>query len=130
MSSYVPNVFASDDVAHLIGSAIRGEGDTIYRGRPKYAGRYIVGGIRTASLPFEPLTPTFENLVADVIRDFATNMEYVGKSETLGVWIDYTNVLHVDLGDTYYTLESALVVAAKRGELAIWDREERTEIRL
>lgn len=50
---------------------------------------------------------------------------------TVGTWIDVTtDLLWIDAGTLHYYQDTALDVAAARGELAIWDTARGTEIRV
>lgn len=100
------------------------DGATVYRGKPEYAGRYIVGGLATKVVPHE--AAGYAAMCLDAVFDLADDASTV-KAETLGVWHD-NGLAYFDLGDTYYTKERALMAARERGELAIWDRHTSTEI--
>jgi hypothetical protein len=59
-----------------------------------------------------------------------TIQHVVNEDNTLGSWTDAdTGDLHLDVSDIFDTLHEARAVAARRGELAIWDIENATEIR-
>lgn len=118
------NAFPSNAAFALAHAAHAGTGHTEYRNRAEYAGRYIVGGIATAVVPSDAVG--FPELVLRSALDLLDS-EDARKSETVGVWSHEGNT-YLDLGDTYYMLDSALTVARKRGELAIWDRVAEQEI--
>ena len=97
---------------------------TAYKGNPDHAGRYIVGGLSAAELPADASFATILSAVnALAISDASRD------AETLGAWID-KGTLYLDLGDTWTALPAAMQAAQYRGELAIWDRVEGTEIRV
>ena len=94
------------------------EGFTAYRGREDYAGRYIVGGLATRTIPHD--APNYAALCLESVLDLALDASSF-MAETLGVWHEGGNA-HFDLGDSYTIQYVALKVARGRGELAIWDR--------
>ena len=94
------------------------EGFTAYRGREDYAGRYIVGGLATRTIPHD--VPNYSALCLESVLDLALDASGLA-AETLGVWHEGGNA-HFDLGDSYTIQYVALKVARGRGELAIWDR--------
>ena len=118
------NAFPSTAAFALAHAAHAGTGHTEYRNRAEYAGRYIVGGIATAIIPSD--AAGFPELVLRSALDLLESEDAL-KAETVGVWSHDGNT-YLDLGDTYYMLDSALTVAQARGELAIWDRVTGTEI--
>ena len=94
------------------------EGFTAYRGREDYAGRYIVGGLATRTIPHD--VPNYAALCLESVLDLALGASDL-TAETLGVWHE-GGIAHFDLGDSYTIEYVALKVARGRGELAIWDR--------
>lgn len=93
----------------------KGEGHTVYVSKVT-ARRYIVGGYRpSAMLPVGAPVRVIREAVERMCRN-------VNDAETLGYWED-DGTLYLDLGNTFYSLEIALEAAARRGELAIYDRE-------
>lgn len=96
----------------------KGEGHTVYR-QDRAMGRYIVGGIgRTPMLA----TGTPVASIRQAIHGMIATLRAEAVVETLGYWEDGGTV-YVDLGDTWTSRARALQVAARRGELAIYDRE-------
>jgi hypothetical protein len=106
-------MFTASQIASVSAKAFAGEGYTEYRGADRYAGRYVVGGLSTAELATG--TP-----LSDIQRA-ASLVADTPESETLGSWVE-SGVIYLDAGDTYDSLQFALVVARSRGELAIYDR--------
>ena len=103
----------------------RREGATEFAfNRPDRAARYIVGGIATKVIPHD--TAGYASAVLTAAIDLASEGFM---PETIGVWHD-DGLAYIDLGDTYSSLDLALNIAQQRGELAIWDRETNSEIRV
>ena len=110
--------FTETQIRTVFLAALNGEGHTEYRGKPEYAGRYIVGGIATVSAP--PAALSLHDIRLMVLN-------YGSQAETLGAWVD-NGIAYIDLGDSYYTREMAEQTARNRGEIAFWDRVKGTEI--
>ena len=84
-------------------------------------GYYVGGAIKT--------------LVVDSrsVIDFPTVREFIGRADTpyVGFWVDSeTDKIHFDLVDWYRSERDALHLARVRGELAVWDIANETEVRL
>lgn len=112
--------FTDTQVDAVTIAAILGQGHTEYRGKPEYAGRYVVGGLATEVFPSGSANVRHR-------VDYLLGGQEAASAETLGVWVENGNV-YIDLGDTYTAESMALQVAAQRGELAIWDRMTETVI--
>lgn len=83
--------------------------------------RYIVGGV-TNALVF-PIGESRHAIRSGIRRMLDTPYGWgADVPATLGMWEDDGSV-YVDLGDMWHSLDVALGVAARRGELAIYDRE-------
>lgn len=113
---------------HLLDSAIDSGGTTI-RTSDNPLHRYVVGGLATIMVPMARVThPTTEAWLDQKIWDVMLSPLFF---ETLGSWRDgITGDIYVDFGDTYENRETALEVAAARGELAIFDLFDGVEVRL
>lgn len=114
--------YTDPDFTNLAHHAATGKGYTAYLNKEEYAGRYIVGGIKTATIPTG--TPNMAAIVKLIATDFSAT-----RPETIGTW-EEDGLTYIDAGSTYYSLSVALEIATNRGELAIYDRITNTEIRV
>lgn len=81
-------------------------------------GRYVVGGIATATIP-----EAQRNHPATLARVTALVDGWMGdypQAETIGSWTD-KGLVYLDMGSTVETAEAAYDLAKDRGEIAYWD---------
>lgn len=75
--------------------------------------RFVVGGrVATVKVPRDVAPSTLASVLAGFAGDAG--------SEVVGTWVDGSTV-YVDACDTFQSRTTALKVARRRGELAIWD---------
>lgn len=115
------DTFAAQDRQGLALSAAYGQGSTAYRGHERYAGRYIVGGLSTRTVPVTGIRETYRSALYALEQLDTTN------AETLGVWVQ-DGIVYADAGDTWLTRYAAEQAAKNRGELAYWDRVAEAEV--
>lgn len=97
----------------------RNGGHTIHRpGRSEHH-RYIVGGL-VPSIRVPVHTATHPATVHFITTRLVELVKDYPRAETLGSWLDGTT-LHIDLGTTTDSRDTALFLARQRGEVAVYD---------
>lgn len=105
----------------LVTRALEDGGATAYLNDKRE--RYVVGGVRSHWVHAEYALAGLENA--------ARQLSGVQGADTLGSWYDGdTGMIWLDYGTVHHELGTALAIARERGELAIWDTETDTEIRV
>lgn len=111
----------------LVAGAGTGTGATAWITPERRTG-YLVGGIRGGlcydRLDGKPLT------VAHIIEWVREIVDHPKGVDTVGSWVDTNGDIYIDASTHYADREIALIVAAHRGELAIWDIANAREIRV
>jgi hypothetical protein len=123
--SHLPNTAA---VADMIRAAFADGGHTHHLPTSRLR-RYVVGGLGGSLMLADAPTHV---LASQVMRWLRMTAERVGPTaDTLGFWVDPdTSLLHVDLGTTHHTIETALHAGRRRRQFAIWDSDTATAIRV
>jgi hypothetical protein len=122
-------------VRNLISETMQDGGWTAsLTGKSVPASGYMVGGV-TDSLIFgaDILNAEHEDVVHDMIIRWINQRFDIGTSENMfiGGWVDSEDgKVYIDLSEKFNVKEYALMIAADRGEIAIWDLANSQEIRV
>lgn len=125
-------MFDFTDALKLAGRLRTEGGFTVALDMSQPASGYLVGGVTDERVVRGAHgSPSDENMALEIMTFALLNPILDRDGYYLGAWRDsHTGNVHLDVSELYRDLGSATHVGQRRGELALWHIDTRTEIRL